>query len=203
VLVILRLDKRATVLEVMQCTHNLFTEHGITYFLDYGSLLGAIRHKGFIPWDETEDIDIGVLASETDKIYALAPLLSRLCGYHMIHRSDVALLPGVTSFVIKRGAFRIFYNRITPVYVDVADYEVVHEGNGNDVETVLTDIHYPDLGFRFPLSRVVPVQECDFEGRVFNCPHDPDFILTQQYGSDWRTPKKGFLPTMATRQENN
>lgn len=36
-----------------------------------------------------------------DKIYALAPLLAQLCGYHMIHRSDVAHLPGVTAFVIK------------------------------------------------------------------------------------------------------
>lgn len=38
-------DQRGTVLEVMQCTHDLFVEHGVTYFLDYGSLLGAIRHK--------------------------------------------------------------------------------------------------------------------------------------------------------------
>jgi hypothetical protein len=38
-------DKRATVLDVMQCTHDVFEEHGVTYFLDYGSLLGATRHK--------------------------------------------------------------------------------------------------------------------------------------------------------------
>lgn len=41
-------------------------EHNIKYWLDYGSLLGAIRHQDFIPWDD--DIDISVTEEDFIKL---------------------------------------------------------------------------------------------------------------------------------------
>ena len=54
-------------LGVMDYIHNICKEKGINYSLAYGSLLGAVRHKGFIPWDD--DLDIALKRNEYDKLY--------------------------------------------------------------------------------------------------------------------------------------
>ena len=54
-------------LGVMDYIHNLCQKENINYSLAYGTLLGAVRHKGFIPWDD--DVDIALKREEYDKLY--------------------------------------------------------------------------------------------------------------------------------------
>ena len=52
-------------LEILKDVHEFCVEHGIKYTLFSGTLLGAIRHDGFIPWDD--DLDIAFTRPEYEK----------------------------------------------------------------------------------------------------------------------------------------
>lgn len=52
-------------LEILIKVHDFCIKNNLRYFLEYGTLIGAIRHKGYIPWDE--DIDIGMPRPDYDK----------------------------------------------------------------------------------------------------------------------------------------
>ena len=55
-------DMKRIELEVMDEIHRICRDHGLRYYLFYGSLLGAVRHGGFIPWDD--DIDIVMMRED-------------------------------------------------------------------------------------------------------------------------------------------
>lgn len=49
-------DMKSIELEIMDEIDRVCVSHGVQYYLGYGSLLGAVRHGGFIPWDDDMDI---------------------------------------------------------------------------------------------------------------------------------------------------
>ena len=58
-------DVQTLCLELLSFINKICQKHDIKWWLDYGTLLGSIRHENFIPWDD--DIDIGMMRKDYHK----------------------------------------------------------------------------------------------------------------------------------------
>lgn len=70
-------------LNILKCFISICDKIGVRYFLVGGTLLGAVRHKGFIPWDD--DIDVGMFRSDYEIFISEAPKL--LPDYYFLQNS--------------------------------------------------------------------------------------------------------------------
>jgi len=63
-------ELKASLLEMLLEFDAFCKTHDLTYYLSGGTLLGAVRHKGFIPWDD--DIDVNMPRPDCEKLMALS-----------------------------------------------------------------------------------------------------------------------------------
>lgn len=58
------------ILRMLKIIDYICRKHHLTYWLEYGTLLGAVRHRGFIPWDT--EADIGMLRPDFEQLMKVA-----------------------------------------------------------------------------------------------------------------------------------
>lgn len=73
-------------LDILKAFDKLCTEHNLRYVLIYGTLLGALRHGGFIPWDD--DIDVCMPREDYEKLYKLWKSNPKSFTYNLISSRD-------------------------------------------------------------------------------------------------------------------
>lgn len=59
----------AAQMEVLMLIDSICKKHNISWYADFGTLLGAVRHKGYIPWDD--DIDISMLRPDYERFLSI------------------------------------------------------------------------------------------------------------------------------------
>ena len=64
-------EQQLRMLEILTEVDRICKKHNISYWLSSGTLIGAIRHKGFIPWDD--DLDIEMLWPDYRRLMKVLP----------------------------------------------------------------------------------------------------------------------------------
>ena len=64
-------------LEIVKKLIEICDEINVNYYVAYGSLIGTVRHKGFIPWDD--DFDVVMFRDDYEKF----------CKYCIIHQNEI------------------------------------------------------------------------------------------------------------------
>ena len=125
-------------LDIIKELDRICKKHDLKYVMDWGTLLGAVRHKGFIPWDD--DMDVAMLREDYEKLKEIAP--SELPEYYMFQN---AYNDGImTNFAKIRDSrtTAIEFPQLDPsinqgMYIDIFPIDDVPEDKDTDTRAIL------------------------------------------------------------------
>ena len=147
----------AASLHSLEIFDDICRRHGLKYWASCGTMLGAIRHKGFIPWDD--DLDIGMLREDFNEFLKIAP--NELPPEYVVAFGDdppkhsyngIAVVNSLRAVSFDEKILNEYYYCPFPVGFDVYPYDHVPEDRNErdiwrgDYLKVLLAFKYVDEG---------------------------------------------------------
>lgn len=145
-----------TEVEILDEVVRICEKYNLTYFFNGGTLLGAIRHKGFIPWDD--DLDIGMPRKDYDKFIELCA--TELDSKYMLDNKDTNRKYYLNFAKIRKKNtifeqdFQVNYDGPKGIWLDIFPYDNAKSVTSKKVyiqsklnKTIFSLLHYKNKFF--------------------------------------------------------
>ncbi|NEP56471.1 MAG: LicD family protein [Symploca sp. SIO2G7] len=161
--------------ENLSVLKSIFDKHGITFWLSYGTCLGAIREGGFIAHDD--DIDLDTYLQDRKRIMAIMPEL-KAQGFELIFVDKVRLQITRKGFDIDIYSCSKFSSKKLKMSGWLCGYELIETDFFSELKTI------------------------DFLGEEYKVPKEPIDYLIYLYGESWQKPIKNFWDRYSKDPQN-
>ena len=198
-------------------------KYKLTYWLDFGTLLGAQRHKGFIPWDD--DMDVSMIRED---YYKLIPILNKELegedfdieecngrigfGYKHkktgiwcdifpvdIYKSSMDFDVSVKELKKKIEKYRIVYNKMmgrgTQEDIEKVRTSIIKEEQGNTYSIIYHGREFNHLhpNAFYTDTEIFPLSTIEFEGYKLPAPIDTHNYLIKIFGKNYLHVPRGGI----------
>ena len=144
-------------IELLSYIIKVLDENDIIYFLDYGTLIGCVRNRSFIPWDT--DIDISVIDdSKLNKVLAIISKNNK--NYNLVKESN--------------NFYRLNFSKKNTLHIDIS----IRKKQSNNVYTD----KYPEKYWGIHEKDLFPLKIVSFENLDVKIPQNSKKYLENGYG---------------------
>lgn len=163
----------------------------ISFWLEFGTLLGAFRNQSVIPYDDDADIGVPIEAmSKLESLKGSTEVRDANPDWVSVYEADrfVLRLSPVWSHVKleTNPTYHVdgkLVDKDTGVYLDIFGFSEGRSGN--------VTCKFPGAQGKLPLfprQWYFPLEFCELEGQVYSCPRDASMVLTYWFGRDHLEP---------------